>query len=71
MGGSSHHDSSEDGSTSTESKIFHGKSGGHEVGGTDDPVRAHLQQSGPAPWWNHPPRGRPPFCALFGRCRSG
>ena len=34
-GGSSHHDSSEGGSKSTESKIFHGKSGGHEEGGTD------------------------------------
>src|SRR5512143_4018984 len=29
-GGSSHHDSSEGGSKSTESKIFHGKSGGHD-----------------------------------------
>ena len=29
-GGSSHHDSSEGGSKSTESKIFHGQSGGHD-----------------------------------------
>lgn len=34
-GGSSHHDGSAGGSKSAESKIFHGKSGGHDEGGTD------------------------------------
>lgn len=34
-GGSSHHDSSEGGSKSTESKIFHGKSGGHDEASTE------------------------------------
>ena len=38
-GGSSHHDGSEGGSKSAESKIFHGKSGGsggHDDGGHED-----------------------------------
>ena len=34
-GGSAHHDSSAGGSKSVEGKIFHGKSGGHDEGGTD------------------------------------
>lgn len=34
-GGSSHHDSSEGGSKSTESKIFHGQSGGHDEASTE------------------------------------
>src|SRR3569832_3000136 len=33
-GGSSHHDSSEGGRKSTESKIFHGNSGGHDAART-------------------------------------
>ena len=34
-GGSAHHDSSAGGSKSVEGKIFHGKSGGHDDGGTE------------------------------------
>ncbi|MBC2730471.1 hypothetical protein [Thiobacillus sp.] len=34
-GGSAHHDSSGGGSKSTESKIFHGKSGGHDEASTE------------------------------------
>ena len=40
-GGTSHHDSSEGGSKSTEDKVFHGKSGGGEDGGHEDSGTEH------------------------------